>query len=113
MLLLSTVLSSVQGVSVFENITSAISSILSGILLAEAPVITLEYGTFRGVADSVTGTDNFLGIVFIPLRTTSTHMIKGFHSALHLVSTSPICSTLPSQARKMPVIMVMLAHSKS
>ena len=60
---LSALMSGVSGKSVFGTITSATSAILSGIVGGRAPPeITLDYGTFRGVADVVTGTNNFLGI---------------------------------------------------
>lgn len=60
---LSALLSGTSATSVFGTITSATSAILSGIVEGHAPPeITLDYGTFRGVADAVTGTNNFLGM---------------------------------------------------
>lgn len=62
LLLFTTLVSGVSGASLFGTVTSAVTAVLSGVLEGRAPPkITLDYGTFRGVADSITKTDNFLG----------------------------------------------------
>ena len=52
----------VRADSIFGTVTSAVTAILDGIVNGDSqPEVTLDYGTFRGLADVVTKTDNFLG----------------------------------------------------
>jgi len=40
------------------------SALAAGVLAADPPQVTLDYGTFEGFNSLVTGADNFLGIPF-------------------------------------------------
>lgn len=114
LVILATILSGASGASVFGTVTSAITAILSGILEGRAqPEITLDYGTFQGITDVVTGTDNYLGMdALIPLPTALSNQLQGFPSVLRPVSTMHIFLTRLSTASKTRLNMALLARSK-